>query len=208
MRFLLWLVVASFAIPALACEDDLESIESGVEILGCVKATKKQIAVVNQGNTKKQRFLNACAKATNSSPWCQQLIRPNPDSIGSFFCTYGKSQVHQLIHPDEGTWPNAFKAVKFVEQLQSENIHVCEIYNWWRPEPYNKNVGGAKGRHPFGTSVDVRFCSRDDMEKAFLKLCEWRKAGQMHAVGYYNTTGLHFGIGDSRGNTWGKECPK
>jgi hypothetical protein len=84
---------------------------------------------------------------------------------------------------------------------------VALIYNWWRPEPYNKNVGGAPGRHPFGTSVDVRMETMSDMETAFVQLCKWRKAGELRAVGYYGSTALHFGIGDHTGNTWGKDCP-
>jgi hypothetical protein len=112
-----------------------------------------------------------------------------------------------LIHPDESTWKNAFRAIQLVQELEAKNIKACLIYNWWRPEPYNKNVGGAAGRHPFGTSIDVRFCSMVDMENAHRELCAWRKQGRIRAVGYYGTTALHFGIGDQAGNTWGKACP-
>jgi hypothetical protein len=188
-------------------EDDLESAQMILGRLPCVKASRSQLAMVNRGNSKKDLFLSRCATATAGSTWCDQLIRPNPDSLEIFHCTYGKAQAHQLIHPDESTWKNAFDAILLVEELQKSGVQVCEIYNWWRPEPYNKNVGGAPGRHPFGTSVDVLLCSKEEQEKAFLKMCELRKAGKLRALGYYPTPALHFGVGDSRPNTWGKSCP-
>lgn len=173
----------------------------------CRKATLAQISEVNRGNTKRAEFLRACARATNNSRWCDQLIRPNPDSKDVFACTYGATQPHQLIHPEEGTWANAFEAVKVVDELHNKGISVCLIYNWWRPEPYNKNVGGAPGRHPFGTSVDVRFCTIALKDRAFVELCRMRREGRINAVGYYSTNALHIGVGDKLQNTWGRACP-
>lgn len=173
----------------------------------CKRATAQQLSVVNSGNIKTQQFLSQCSAATGNSSWCLQLIRPNPASIATFRCTYGENQVHQLIHPDEKTWPSAFQAVRLVQGLEAKGIKPCLIYNWWRPEPYNVNVGGAAGRHPFATSVDVRFCSMSDMERAFSQLCVWRKEGKLRALGYYGSTGLHLGISDKTANTWGKSCP-
>lgn len=175
--------------------------------LSCRRANSVQIAEVNRGFAKLGKFLAACAQTTNGSRWCNEVVRPNPASSSIFHCTYGTSQPHNLIHPDESTWNNAFKAIAIVEQLENAGIKACTIYNWWRPEPYNKNVGGAPGRHPFGTSIDVRFCSMQDMERAHTRLCQLRKQGYVRAVGYYGTTALHFGIGDRSGNTWGKSCP-
>jgi hypothetical protein len=179
-----------------------------VDAFACTRASARNIATVDEGNAKADRFLKQCAAATKNSRWCSQLTRPNPSSKSTFACTYGDNQKHMLIHPDEKTWPNAFKAVVLVEELGAKGIKVAQIYNWWRPQPYNANVGGAAGRHPFGTSVDVRMATLSDMEKAFKELCKWRKAGRIRAVGYYGSTGLHFGIGDKTANTWGKSCPK
>lgn len=189
-------------------EDDLEFLYGNeFEKASCGKASSKQLATVNEGNTKKDLFLDNCYQQTNNSPWCEQLVRPNPSSKSIFQCTYGANQTHQLIHPDEQTWANAYEAVNIVEDLQKMNICVSLIYNWWRPEPYNKNVGGAAGRHPLGTSVDVRFCNKADQSTAFKELCKMRKAGRLRAIGYYSSTALHFGIGDQAANTWGKSCP-
>ncbi len=186
-------------------EDDSAEIEDLIT-LGCSKPSSSQLSPVNQGNKKYDKFVNGCKAATGNSSWCLQLTRPNPSSKSTFKCTYGSDQVHRLIHPDESTWKHAYTAVKLIQELQNKGIKVSEIYNWWRPEPYNKNVGGAAGRHPFGTSVDVRFSSSSDMEKAHKQLCKWRAEGRLRALGYYGSRSLHFGIGDKTGNTWGKSC--
>lgn len=67
------------------------------------------------------------------------------------------------------------------------------------------NVGGAAGRHPFG-SVDVRFKTKNGQAKAHKELCKSRKLGRLRALGFYPGTGLHFGMGDKVANTWGKSC--
>jgi hypothetical protein len=175
--------------------------------VACTAANAAQRAAVNEGNTKAGKFLRLCREAAANSGWCEQLMRPNPSSRSVFNCTYGSSQPHQLIHPDENTWGNAIKAVQIIQDLESLGVRVAQIYNWWRPEPYNANVGGSKTRHPFGTSVDVRFASLPDMEKAHKLLCEFRRKGRLRALGYYGSTGLHFGVGDTNPNTWGKACP-
>lgn len=189
-------------------DEDAELIEELLfEKATCVKATSSQISTVNLGNKKVGDFLDLCGVATQGSPWCQQLIRPNPSSKSIFNCTYGANQIHQLIHPDQNTWKFAYQAVNLIERLELNGIKIAQIYNWWRPEPYNKNVGGAPGRHPAGTSVDVRFSSKNDQNKAHSLLCKWRKQGELRALGYYSSSALHFGIGDATANTWGKSCP-
>lgn len=187
-------------------EDDLESMPDLFEILGCARASSSQVKPVNQGNQKRSQFLNYCKSMTGSSSWCSQVERPNPSSKSTFRCTYGSSQPHRLIHPSESTWKYAVKAIQLVQALSKKGICVSQIYNWWRPEPYNKNVGGAAGRHPYGTSVDVRFCSSSHAKKAFDELCKYRKRGEVRALGYYGSTGVHIGVGDRTANTWGRSC--
>lgn len=190
-------------------EDDYESEFGMVEIMsnGCKHATSAQIAQVNLGVSKRSQFLNRCYNETGSKKWCDQVARPNPDSHNTFDCTYSPQQAHVFVHPTESTWQYAIGAVKLVQELEAKSIPVSTIYNWWRPEPYNANVGGAAGRHPYGTSVDVRFPNKTSQNKAHAQLCKWRKAGRLRALGYYSGTGLHFGMGDRTANTWGKSCP-
>lgn len=187
--------------------DDIEQLGEGELIpYACTRANRLQLEAVNEGYAKLSQFLQSCAEATGNSSWCSQLARPNPSSISVFRCTYGADQPHYLIQPNVETWQNAFEAVHLVQELENSGIKVCQIYNWWRPEPYNRNVGGAKGRHPYGTSVDVRFCSKKDANRAFDKLCKLRKTGRIRAIGHYGTSALHFGVGDDTGNTWGRKC--
>ncbi|HVK60679.1 MAG TPA: hypothetical protein VM432_03970 [Bdellovibrionales bacterium] len=202
MRKTLGLILVSlFTVPALA-HFEIEARQTS-----CKRATAQEIARVNEGNKKLKAFVKACVKKTGSEEWCNQLTRPNPESYDIFKCTYGANQPHMLIHPDETTWGFAFEAVKLVQELEARNVGVCLVYNWWRPEPYNQNVGGAAARHPFGTSIDVAFCTKAEQQKAHAVLCELRSHGRLRALGEYPGTGLHLGVGDTRDNTWGKPCP-
>lgn len=189
-------------------EDDLESEVDFLSIQsnGCKHATASQIAAVNQGVTKLNQFLSRCYSETGSKKWCDQVARPNPSSHSTFDCTYSAAQPHVFVHPAEETWAHAIGAVKLVLDLERKGVGVSTIYNWWRPEPYNVNVGGAAGRHPYGTSVDVRFASKTEQNKAHKELCAYRKQGRLRALGYYSGTGLHLGVGDKVANTWGKSC--
>jgi hypothetical protein len=195
----------AFAHEDCGGEDFTTSLRA--QMLACKRASATQISEVKRGNSKLNDFLDYCGRNTEGSNWCQQLIRPNPASASTFRCTYGDNLPHTLVHPDQATWKYAAQAVRLVERLEQSGVKVCEIYNWWRPEPYNKNVAGAASRHPAGTSVDVRFCSLPDTERAHKILCAWRKQGALRALGHYGSTGLHLGIGDTIANTWGKSCP-
>ena len=192
-------------------EDDFESDSDYVFKLGssnCKQATAAQISFVDAGAAKLNQFLTRCYQETNSKKWCSEVARPNPDSHRTIDCTYSPAQPHVFVHPQENTWGYAIAAVNLVLELEKRNIEVDTIYNWWRPEPYNKNVGGAAGRHPAGTSVDVRFSSKTEQNKAHGELCKFRKLGRLRALGYYSGTGLHLGVGDTAANTWGRSCPK
>lgn len=172
----------------------------------CTKASSTQLQNVMAGFDKKDLFIEQCLRETNNSSWCAQLVRPNPSSASKFRCTYGTYQPHYLINPDEKTWKNAIEAVKIIKDLSAKGIRVALIYNWWRPEPYNKNVGGAAGRHPYGTSIDVRFASNSEANRAFTELCKMRSQGRLRAIGHYGSSSLHIGVGDVTANTWGKSC--
>jgi hypothetical protein len=187
-------------------QDDFESEPAVKEEASCKQATGTQTKYVDTGAAKKDKFLARCVAETGSQKWCGEIVRPNPDSARTFDCTYSTEQAHIFVHPEESTWSNAITAIKTVQILESKGIKVQTIYNWWRPEPYNKNVGGAAGRHPYGTSVDVRFPNKSEQNRAFAELCKLRAQGKLRAVGYYSGTGLHLGVGDKLANTWGKSC--
>lgn len=187
--------------------DDNESVSFELmDRASCKKATAAQKAEVQKGYVKLDRFLQKCYDTAGSRKWCDQVARPNPESYSSFACTYGSGTPHYFIHPTEKTWGYAIEAVKLVMELEQKGVKIDMIYNWWRPEPYNANVGGAAGRHPYGTSVDVRFVNKTEQNKAHTLLCQYRKKGRLRALGYYAGTGLHLGVGDTTANTWGRAC--
>lgn len=182
------------------------NIAEEIKSLGCLKASSSQKSQVQLGLSKKDRFLQRCAEETNNSFWCDQVVHPNLRSSSTFRCTYGSSQVHNLVHPDERTWKYPIEAIKILQELTGKGLKVSRIYNWWRPEPYNKNVGGAAGRHPYGTSIDVRFASDSEANRAFRELCKMRRNKRIRAIGHYGSSSLHIGVGDRIANTWGKSC--
>lgn len=183
-----------------------DGINDEIAALGCVRASTSQRNSVDLGLSKKEKFMQKCVAETGSTTWCTQVARPNPSSKNTFSCTYGSSQQHNLIHPDETTWKYPIAGIKILKDLQAQGISISSIYNWWRPEPYNKNVGGAAGRHPYGTSIDVRFASSSQANKAFSALCKMRSQGRLRAIGHYGSASLHIGVGDRTANTWGKSC--
>lgn len=177
----------------------------------CTRATADELAPVNAGNLKREKFLTLCRQETkgfNSARLCEALITPSRKGVKAFQCAYGPEQPFMLLHPDESTWGYGISAVRLVQQLEAAGVCVLEIYNWWRPEPYNKMSWGAARRHPLGAAVDVRLCSKEDQDRAHALMCSARAAGKLRALGYYPKPALHLGVGDERANTWGKDCPK
>lgn len=204
-------LLGGFSLQSFAHDEEmLDLLEDKVERKTCIKANAKQLSLIQSGNAKKDLFLQQCAEAGVTSDLCQQLTRPNLNSKSTFTCTYGNEVPHQLIDPDESTWEFAFQGAKIVMELQKNGVSVDNIYNWWRPEPYNKNVGGVPIRHPEGTSIDVRMSNITHASKALSLLCKWRNNKTdfkaLNALGYYGNTGIHFGVADTLENTWGNPC--
>lgn len=204
--------LVSFSLNVYAHDDEMLDLleDQNNSNIKCTKATASQIQIVKNGNAKRDQFLKRCEEEKIPDFLCEQIIRPNPSSKERFICTYGNDLPHQLIDPDESTWEFAFQGAKIVMALGKYGVRVNQIYNWWRPEPYNSNVGGAPGRHPQGTSIDVRMAGMKDTTKALSLLCKWRNqktnSRSLNAIGYYGNTGIHFGVGDTWENTWGSPC--
>ena len=181
-----------------------------VQSKSCIQATEADLDLVLAGQEKLEFFLEQCRWATGGSPHCEDVIRPNPRSTPFFECTFPKGTEKIFIHPDESTWENAFVAIRLIGEMEANGIGVKHIYNWWRPVPYNENVGGEPDRHPFGTSVDVLFTSRDDQVLAHEYLCEEQAKGLIKALGFYwvaERPSIHIGVKDSPEKVnWGRAC--
>ena len=176
-------------------------------------ASADQKQKVLSGIELQNSFLAACKSFGVQDQWCDQLMRPNPnpEEFKTFSWTYGSAiPLHIFIDPDQTTWKNAFRGAIFVQKLEQSGININQIVNWWRPEPYNRNVCGAPGRHPFATSIDVEFKTLSDTRRARKKLCQWFDSAQINSLGYYGNEKVHIGVGDilgpGMGETWGKVC--
>jgi|GEM_PF-1246562 len=167
------------------------------------RATSDQIQTVFTGVNRKDVFLKACLENTQRPDYCQQVMRPNPNSRSIFQCTYPAS-IPWIFIPSPKTWFYAFQVIRWLDEMESEGIKVSLIYNWWRPEPYNKNVGGDPHRHPFGTAIDVFFPTKIDQLNAFRFLCQLERSSFIGALGFYGSSSLHIGIGDplSKNRIW------
>lgn len=160
------------------------------------RASLPEVTEVLKGVALKEEFLSACIERTNRMDFCQQVIRPNPASASIFRCTYPPGVPPVFIPVERGKWIYAFRAIEWMDEMEAQGIALSHIYNWLRPEPYNKNVSGDPNRHPFGTAIDLRLATKGDQQKAFTYLCEKWRAHQIHAIGYYGSASLHLGMGD------------
>ena len=164
---------------------------------GKIRANIEQIVDVLKGIALKPEFIEQCEKATDRPDLCKQIIRPNPDSKSIFACTYPPGVASIFIPPEKGVWHFAFQAIRWISEIENLGISFSHIYNWLRPEPYNKNASGHPDRHPFGTAVDIKLRSKGDQHLAFEFFCEKWRSGQMNAIGFYSSASLHLGIGDT-----------
>lgn len=152
------------------------------------------------------KFVRTCLEKGVLQRFCLNMTRPNriAESVEAFKCTY-PGKPHALIPPDESEWEFGIKAALILQKVSRENkICVEEIYNWYRPEPYNSNVKGRPGRHPNATAIDVKFCTPKDAKAAFKALCEMYREKEIWALGTYPAgIEIHIGVMPEQNATWG-----
>ena len=151
-------------------------------------------------------FVRTCLEKGVLERFCLNLTHPNqdPESMRAFRCTY-PGMPHVLIPKDESEWTFAFEAALILQTMARETkVCIDEIYNWYRPEPYNRNVDGRPNRHPKATAIDVKFCTKEDAKKAHRALCELYKKKSIWALGSYPSGNkLHIGVRPELHTTWG-----
>jgi hypothetical protein len=110
---------------------------------------------------------------------------PNTASADTFFDVYSSSTPFILM-PNRSTWNRGVQLLS-VAQSMSKFGKICEIRNWYRPEPYNSAVGGAgSSRHLDGSAIDIEFCSVTEKNKALqAALSMRRRFGTPPGVGVY-----------------------
>lgn len=137
------------------------------------------------------------------------MTHPNNKSEMEFRCTYPDAKTHVLIPPDPTKWELSFRGALELQKIEAAGVCVKEIYNYDRPEPYNNNVQGAPGRHPYGTAIDIEFCTKADARKAVQAFCKQRTPGdvEIKSVGTYSSgIRIHLGNVKPRRGDWGGGC--
>lgn len=132
-----------------------------------------------------QRFVDQCTSRGVSENFCRDATNPNQDSRGTFNRVYGKGTPFVLM-PGQEKWETGIYLLGIAESL-SKYGKVCEIRNWFRPEPYNRAVDGARSsRHIDGSAIDIEFCSPKEKNKALKAALAMRqKFGAPPGVGVY-----------------------
>lgn len=184
---------------------DAKTCESG----GMVKAGPLETPNQAEQLRLRSEFLTDCAAEGIHPSLCENLTHPNNNSKMEFRCTFPSFTQHVLLPNNRSLWTNGFQGAKaFQEALEEQGLEpnqgACpQIYNYYRPEPYNANVGGAAGRHPNGTAVDVEFCTKEEAQKALNKFAKMRMEKRINSIGIYSSgIRIHIGFGTEKGNTW------
>ena len=130
-------------------------------------------------------FTSFCISQGLENNLCRQMTYPNTASANAFYNVYPRSNSFILM-PNRSTWNRGVQLLS-VAQNMSKFGKICEIRNWYRPEPYNSAVGGAgSSRHLDGSAIDIEFCSVTEKNKALqAALSMRRRFGAPPGVGVY-----------------------
>lgn len=135
-------------------------------------------------------FVAKCLKRVSSPKLCKEMVSPNTSSKGSFRAVYGSSTPHILM-PKENKFEVGIRLLEMIERAQKidSKIKVCQIANWYRPEPYNSRVGGAKrSQHINANAIDIKFCSRDARNRAKKVFRQLEKKYKTLGIGTYKSS--------------------
>ena len=130
-------------------------------------------------------FTSFCTSQGLENNLCRQMTSPNSASTNTFYNVYPRANPFILM-PNRSTWSKGVQLLS-VAQSMSKFGKICEIRNWYRPEPYNSAVGGVgSSRHLDGSAIDIEFCSVTEKNKALqAALSMRRRFGTPPGVGVY-----------------------
>ncbi len=138
-------------------------------------------------------FIKMCLARGIREQFCKQITSPNTKSIGTFRQVYGDQPF--VLMPNTDRWETGLQLLTIAESL-AEFGEICEIRNWYRPEPYNRSVGGARSsQHLSAGAIDIEFCTVQDKNRALLAaLATRQKFKTPPGIGVYGegSKTLHF----------------
>ncbi len=158
--------------------------------VGIPAGTSTTSASSQHSRQNQSRFIQQCTSRGISEQFCREATDPNPDSRGAFNRVYGAQQ-NFILMPPQGSWETGIQLLGIAQSLSAYG-KVCEIRNWYRPEPYNGAVGGAGGsRHLNASAIDIEFCSVEEKNKALKAALAMRQRfGKPAGVGVYGEGSL------------------
>lgn len=134
-------------------------------------------------------FINTCLARGIREQFCRQITSPNTNSARTFGSVYGSQPF--VLMPPQDRWETGLHLLTIAESL-SEHAQICQIRNWYRPEPYNRAVSGARGsQHLSAGAIDIEFCSVADKNRALRAALAMRQRFQTPpGVGVYGEGSL------------------
>lgn len=136
-----------------------------------------------------REYVNLCTRNGVHLDLCTDMLQPfrNPKEVRVFRRTYGDEVEHVLI-PPRSTWGLGIELIKIAQEVSiTSNVEICQIRNWYRPEPYNSRVdGGSSSQHLVAQAIDIDFCSNPGRNKA-LQVMKRRRTdtGMPRGIGTY-----------------------
>lgn len=129
-------------------------------------------------------FIKDCLDQGVRELFCKQITSPNTKSKNTFDTIYGNQPF--ILMPPKDRWNTGIYLLKIAESLDKFG-KICEIRNWYRPEPYNAAVNGAQSsQHLLAGAIDIEFCSSADKNKALMAALAMRqKSKTPPGVGVY-----------------------
>lgn len=134
-------------------------------------------------------FIKTCMARGVQQELCTQMTSPNSQSKGIFRKVYGSQPF--ILMPPQNRWDEGIHLLTIAQSLAAYG-NICEIRNWYRPEPYNRAVDGAKSsQHLSAGAIDIQFCTVADKNKALQAALAMRQQHKSPAgVGAYGEGSL------------------
>lgn len=133
-------------------------------------------------------FVSKCVKRVGSQKFCRAMTSPNKNSKGTFSKVYGKNTPFILM-PKEDKFETGIRLLEIAMGADKAGQgKVCRIANWYRPEPYNSRVGGAgRSQHISAGAIDIKFCSRNDRNRAIRHFLQVERKIKKLGIGTYSS---------------------
>lgn len=181
-------IILNVSLVGLFNFTDIKNAVASAEVGRSTGTTVNTVSALHSPQLQ-SNFISTCLSRGIREQFCRQITSPNTDSIGTFRQVYGNKPF--VLMPSQDRWETGLHLLTIAESL-AEYGKICEIRNWYRPEPYNRAVSGAKGsQHLSAGAIDIEFCSVAEKNNALKAALAMRqKYGSPPGVGVYGEGSL------------------